>query len=78
MTRNNGFFTRLDKKLVRLDPGSTVLKDSWHLGVDQGFSEPSTVFEIVEVVMNLQAVYQMIRPFEYGPTAFLRAMHKYR
>ena len=74
LTRNNGFFNRLDKKLVRLDPGSAVLKDSWHLSVDQGFSEASSV----EGVMNLQAVYQMIRPFEYGPTAYLRAMHKYR
>ena len=55
-----------------------MLKDSWHLGVDQGFSEASNVFELVEGLYNLQAVWQMIRPFEYTVMAFIRAMHKYR
>ena len=66
-----------DKKLIRLDSGA-VLKDSWHLGVDQGFSEASNVFELVEGLYNMAAVWSMIRPFEYTVLAFIRAMHKYR
>ena len=77
LTKNNGYFTKLDKRLIGLD-STAQLKEGWQFAVDQGFEEASSVFELVEGLHNLLAVQSAIRPFEYTTQAMMRAMHRCR
>ena len=77
LTKNNGYFTKLDKRIISLD-STAHLKEGWQFAVDQGFEEASDVFELVEGLHNLLAVMTVLRPFEYSTQAMLRAMHRCR
>ena len=70
LSRNNGVTNRLQKRLLVSEKG--LAADTYSVGFDSGYAEPTSVYQVAEAISNLQIINAMIRPFSYHVHSFAR------